>query len=87
MQSLYTNKNLPIDAIISPEEEVAKALYRRIKTPGTIDMLELANNRLKLLGIKCESNSKVIGKTLRNLSDEFKDYLANILFVFRGNEK
>jgi len=86
-QSLYTNKNLPIDAIISPEEEVAKALYRRIKTPGTIDMLELANNRLKLLGIKCESNSKVVGKTLRNLSDEFKDYLANILFVFRGNEK
>ncbi len=86
-QSLYTTKNLPIDAIISPEEEVAKALYRRIKTPGTIDMLELADNRLKLIGIRCESNSKVLGKNLRNLSDEFKDYLANILFVFRGNEK
>ena len=85
--SLFTTKNLPIDAIISPEEEVAKALYRRIKTPGTIDMLELADNRLKLLGIKCEANSKVLGKSLRNLSNEFKDYLANILFVFRGNEK
>ena len=53
-QNLYTTKNLPIDAIISPEEEVAKALHRRIKSPGTIDMLELADNRLKLLGIKCE---------------------------------
>ena len=86
-QSLYTSKNLPIDAIISPEEEVARAVYRRIKSPGTIDMLELADNRLKLLGIKCENNCKVLGKTLRNLSDEFKDYLANILFVFRGDEK
>ena len=86
-QNLYTTKNLPIDAIISPEEEVAKALHRIIKSPGTIDMLELADKRLKLLGIKCEANSKVLGKTLRKLSDEFKDYLANILFVFRGDDK
>ena len=86
-QNLYSTKNLPIDDIISPEEEVAKALYRRIKSPGTIDMLELANNRIKLVGIKCEANSKVLGKTLRNLSEEFKNYLANILFVFRGEEK
>ena len=86
-QSLYTSKNLPIDAIISPEEEVAKALFRRIKSPGTIDMLELAEKRLKLVGIKCEDNCKVLGKTLRILSVEFKNYLANILFVFRGDEK
>ena len=86
-QSLYTSKNLPIDAIISPEEEVAKALFRRIKSPGTIDMLELAEKRLKLVGIKCEDNCKVLGKTLRTLSVEFKNYLANILFVFRGDEK
>ena len=86
-QNLYTNKNLPIDAIISPEEEVAKALFRRIKSPGTVDILELADNRLKLVGLKCESNCKVLGKTLRILSEEFKNYLANILCVFRGEEK
>jgi len=85
--SLFTNKNLPIDAIISPEEEVAKALYRRIKSPGTVDMLELADNRIKLVGLKCEDNCKVFGKTLRNLSKEFDNYKANILFVFRGDEK
>ena len=86
-QNLFTNKNLPIDAIISPEEEVAKALYRRIKSPGTVDMLELADNRLKLVGLTCEANCKIIGKNLRELSKEFEDYLANILFVFRGEDK
>ena len=86
-ENLYTNKNLPIDAIISPEEEVAKALFRRIKSPGTVDMLELADNKLKLVGLKCEFNCKVLGKTIRELSTEFKDYLANILFVFRGDKK
>ena len=86
-QNLYTNKHLPIDAIISPEEEVAKALFRLIKSPGTVDMLELADKRLKLVGLKCENNCKVLGITLRILSDEFKNYLVNILFVFRGDEK
>ena len=50
--SILILNNLPIDAIISPEEEVAKALFRRINAPGTVDMLELADNRLKLVGIK-----------------------------------
>jgi len=86
-QKLYTNNNLPIDAIISPEWEVANAIYRRIKSPGTTDMLELADNRLKLIGLKCESNCNILGKTLRQLSEEFNKYLVNILFVFRGDEK
>jgi trk system potassium uptake protein TrkA len=85
--NLYADKNLPIDAIISPEEEVAKALFRRINSPGTVDMLELADNKLKLVGLKCETNCKVLGKNLRELSNEFKQYLANILFVFRGDDK
>ena len=40
--------------------EVAKAIYRRIHAPGTTDMLELANSKLKLVGLKCEENCPVI---------------------------
>ena len=86
-QNIYTKNHLPIDAIISPEEEVAKALYRRLQSPGAIDMVELADNRLKLVGLKCEENCQVLGTTLRELSIKFEDYLANILFVFRGDKK
>mgnify|MGYP000282315982 CR=1 FL=1 len=46
-------KHVPI---ISPENEVAKAIYRRLHAPGAIDMVELADNRLKLVGLKCEEN-------------------------------
>ena len=41
-------------------------------------MLELADKRLKLLGIKCNGGCRVLGKSIRDLSNEFKDYLANI---------
>ena len=86
-QNLYSKKNLPIDAIISPEAEVAKALYRRIQSPGAIDMVELADNRLKFVGLKCEENCNILGKSLRELSIEFNNLLVNLLFVFRGDQK
>ncbi|MBI04765.1 MAG: Trk system potassium transporter TrkA [Pelagibacteraceae bacterium] len=85
--NLYTKHNLPIDAIISPEQEIAKALHRRLISPGTIDMLELSEKKLKLIGFKCEKNCGHIGMSVRELSEKFPDYLANILFVFRGDKK
>ena len=86
-QNLYTKNNLPIDAIISPEEEVALALYRRLISPGTIDMVELSEKRLKLVGFKCENSCNHLGMTVRELHEKFPNYLANILFIFRKDTK
>ncbi len=86
-QNLYNNSNFPIDAIISPEQEVAKSLYRRLISPGTIDMLELSEKKLKLVGLKCEDNFIHSGLTVRELSEKFPNYLANIMFIFRNEIK
>ena len=86
-ENLYNNNNFPIDAIISPEQEVAKSLYRRLISPGTIDMLELSEKKLKLIGLKCEDNFAHAGLTVRELSQMFPNYLANIMFIFRDDKK
>ena len=86
-KNLYNNNNFPIDAIISPEQEVAKSLYRRLISPGTIDMLELSDKKLKLVGLKCEDNFIHAGLTVRELSQKFPNFLANIMFIFRGDKK
>ena len=86
-QNLYAKNDLPIDAIISPEQEVAKAFHRRIISPGTIDMVELSEKQLKLIGFICGNNCHHIGLTVRELSLKFPNYLANILFIFRGDKK
>ena len=51
-KNLYNDENFPIDAIISPEQEVAKGIFRRLISPGTIDMVELSDKKLKLIGLK-----------------------------------
>ena len=85
--NLYNENNLPIDAIISPEKEVAKAIYRRLHAPGAIDMVELADNRLKLVGLKCEEDSPILQTSIRNLSIKYNNLLSNILLVIRGEKK
>tara|TARA_B100001964_G_C14228772_1_gene598995 strand:- start:145 stop:1509 length:1365 start_codon:yes stop_codon:yes gene_type:complete len=85
--NLYNRENLPIDFIISPENEVAKAIYRRLHAPGSIDMLELADNRLKLIGLKCEENCPILNISLRKLSQTYSNVLSNILFIIRKDKK
>ena len=50
-------------------------------------MLELADNRLKLVGLKCEDDCPILNTTIRELSKKFNNFLSNILLVFRGDEK
>ena len=50
-------------------------------------MVELADNRLKLVGLKCEESCPILNTSIRDLSNKFKDILSNILFIFRGDDK
>ena len=84
---LYSKENLPIDFIISPENEIAKAIYRRLHAPGAIDNVELADNKLKLIGLVCEEKCPILNINLRELSKTYSHVLSNILFIIRKDKK
>ena len=48
---LYNKENLPIDVIISPEIEIAKSIQRKLESPGALDNVPFADNKIKLLEI------------------------------------
>ncbi len=61
---------LHIDLVISPEEEVSKTLSLLADTPGTSDVLEFADGRVKLLGIKVDRGNPMAGKRLMEVSSK-----------------
>ena len=66
---LYSDAQLPIDVIISPELEVAKGIARRLRTPGAFDTVSLADGRVQLLGIHCNTGTcALIGRRLNELA-------------------
>ena len=70
---LFSRDNMPIDVIISPEIEVARAIGRRLMVPGAFEMIPLANDKLRLIGVHCDENCPVLNTPLSQLSTLFPD--------------
>jgi trk system potassium uptake protein len=68
-QGLYAADQLPIDVIISPEVEVANGIVRRLRTPGAFDTVALADGRVQLLGVHCNTGAcSLVGRRMKELS-------------------
>lgn len=77
--TLFSREHLPIDVIISPEVEVSRAIIRLLKVPGSFEMISLAEDRVRLLGVRCESNCPLIHTPIKQLTQLFPD--LNIVIV------
>ena len=80
---LYNKSNIPIDVIISPEKEVAKSLFRRLEAPGALDNVPFANNKVKMLEIAIEKSCPIINMPLKNLTEKYPNFKANIVGLER----
>ncbi len=83
---LFSKSNIPIDVIISPEVEVAKSLFRRLEAPGALDNVPFANNKVKMLEILVEKNCPVANVPIKNLTEKFPSFKANILGALRNDK-
>ena len=64
---LYDPAHLPIDVIISPEQTVTKYIKKLIEYPGSFQVLDFANGKVKLMGMQVYEDSPLDGHTLRTL--------------------
>ncbi len=85
-QNLYTRDNLPIDVIISPEIEVARAVMRRLTVPGATDMIPLCGGKVRLIGIRCEDDCPLVHTPLRQLTQLFPDLSIVVVGMVRDGK-
>ena len=83
---LYNKENLPIDVIISPEIEIAKSIQRKLESPGALDNIPFADNKIKLLEILIEESCPIANIKLNELTKKFPKLDANILGVIRDEK-
>ncbi|MGQ0663853.1 MAG: Trk system potassium transporter TrkA [Pseudomonadota bacterium] len=82
--NLFHRDQLPIDVIISPEIEVARAIGRRLEVPGAFDMIPLAGDRVRLIGVRCDPDCPIVNTQLRQLSALFPDLHTVVVGIVRG---
>ena len=83
---LYNRENLPIDVIISPELEIAKSIQRKLESPGALDNVPFAENKIKLLEILIDESCPIAEIKLNELTKKFPKLNANILGVIRDDK-
>lgn len=83
---LFSRDNMPIDVIISPEVEVARAIGRRLEIPGAFDVIPLADGKVSLIGVHCTEECPVLETPLRQLTDLFPDLHIVVVGISRGGD-
>ena len=83
--NLYSRDHMPIDVVISPELEVARAVARRLRVPGAFDMISLVDDKVKLAGVRCGDDCPIVNTPLRQLTQLFPDLNITIVGIVRDN--
>jgi len=81
---LFTRDNMPIDVIISPEIEVARAIMRRLEVPGAFDSTPMADGKIRIIGVRCDANCPVLDTPLRQLVAIFPDLHIVVVAIVRN---
>lgn len=84
--NLFSRAHMPIDVIITPELEVAKAVAMQLSIPGTTSIIPMADGRVHLASVICEQNCPVVNTQLRQLRDLFPDVNATIVAILRNGK-
>ncbi len=84
--NLFSRDHMPIDVIISPEIEVARAITRRLHVPGAFEMIPLVDDKVKLVGVRCDEDCPIINTPLRQLTQLFPDLNIVVLGIIHDGD-
>lgn len=77
---------LGVDLMVNQYDEYARDLYNVLRLPGSIEVADLLDDRVMVVGMSIHMDSPLLGNSLKNFSS--KDWLQKIRFtaVVRGEE-
>jgi trk system potassium uptake protein TrkA len=80
---ILTHEEMGVDLLIHPEREAADAVVRLIHQSIATGVVEFADGKIQLLGIRLERNSPILGRPLTELWHEYGNLPARIVAIKR----
>jgi len=73
-----------VDVMISPEQLVTDDIARLIRYPGALQVLDFADERVRLVGVRALSGGLLVGQKLKTLRDHISGRDARVAAIYRG---
>ncbi|MET0657165.1 MAG: Trk system potassium transporter TrkA [Steroidobacteraceae bacterium] len=73
-----------VDVTISPEQIVTDHVVRLIQYPGALQVLDFADGRVRLVGVRATQGGLLVGQALKTLPEHLKGTDARVAAIYRG---
>ena len=84
--NLFSRAHMPIDVIISPELEVARAITRRLAFPGTTNVIKMAGGQVYLCGVLIDSDCPLTNTPFEQLATLFPNARLRVVAILRSGQ-
>lgn len=75
-----------VDVPISPEQLVTDHVVRLIEYPGALQVLDFADGRVRLVGVKALQGGALVGQQLKQLSSHIQGHDARVAAIYRDGQ-
>jgi trk system potassium uptake protein TrkA len=85
-KELFTGEHraFAVDVTISPEQLVTDHVARLIRYPGALQVLDFADGRVRLVGVKALKGGLLVGQQLKTLREHIPNTDARVAAIYRG---
>ncbi|MFP6781717.1 MAG: Trk system potassium transporter TrkA [Gammaproteobacteria bacterium] len=83
---LFAQEALPIDVLISPEQEVTDYIRRLIEFPGALQVLEFAQGRVQLVAARAFYGGPLVGHRLNELPQQLPGVETRVVAIYRRHQ-
>ncbi len=82
-KDLFTQDAIPVDVRISPEQLVCEYVEQLILYPGASQVLDFADGRVRLVGVKADRDGLLVGQRIATLKEHVPNTEGRIAAIYR----
>ncbi len=82
-QELFTPELIPVDVLISPEELITRHIQRLINNPGTLQVIDFAEGKVRLVSVIAYHEGPLVGHEIQQLAEHLPEVKARVAAIFR----
>jgi len=85
-ERLFGENGVAVDVWISPEQLVTEYVAQLIRYPGALQVLDFADGRVRLVGIRARQGGPLVGQALRTLREHIPNIDARVAAIYRAGK-
>lgn len=85
-KKLFQSGAIPVDVSISPERLVTDAIHQLILNPGSLQVLDFAGGKIRLVAVKAVDGGPIVGRELQEIREHMPSVDTRVAAIFRKSQ-